>query len=136
MVIAGQVKKIAFYCRMNHRDRDYTQFLDQIKNVLDGKYGVQGWEMELYFEVASGADPNRKKFIRLKKNIKEGKYDAVISVRASMIARDWQQFMEFMEICQKANVKVLCSVGPDKAELIYPRIRSFVSNYFGGSDNE
>ena len=25
-----------------------------------------------------------------------------------MIARDWGQFMEFMEICEKAQVEVLC----------------------------
>ena len=31
MVIAGRVNRVAFYCRMNHRDHDYTQFLDDVK---------------------------------------------------------------------------------------------------------
>lgn len=28
MVIVGNICIVAFYCRMNHRDKDYTQFLD------------------------------------------------------------------------------------------------------------
>ena len=32
----------------------------------------------------------------------------MVSVRAAMIARNWGQFMEFMEICEKAQVEVLC----------------------------
>ena len=35
MVIAGRVNRVAFYCRMNHRDHDYTQFLDDVKKRLE-----------------------------------------------------------------------------------------------------
>ena len=34
MVIAGRVNRVAFYCRMNHRDHDYTQFLDDVKKTV------------------------------------------------------------------------------------------------------
>ena len=39
MVIAGRVNRVAFYCRMNHRDHDYTQFLDDVKKRLERAYG-------------------------------------------------------------------------------------------------
>ena len=29
-------------------------------------------------------------------------------MKASTIARDWEQFMEFMLICSEKNVKVVC----------------------------
>lgn len=133
MVISGRIKKVAFYCRMNHRDKDYTQFLDDVKKTLDENLGEGKWELELFFEVASGADSNRKEFARLKADIKAEKLDAVISMNASMIARDWKQFCEFMELCNKKHVKVFCSKGPDDAEQIYQRIKEFNEKYFGGS---
>ena len=43
MVIAGRVNRVAFYCRMNHRDHDYTQFLDDVKKRLERAYGKQEW---------------------------------------------------------------------------------------------
>ena len=66
------------------------------------------WELKIYFEEASGADPDRKEFNRLKQDISQDQIDVVVSVRAAMIARDWGQFMEFMKICEKAQVEVLC----------------------------
>lgn len=129
MVIAGHTKRIAFYCRMNHRDMDNSQFLDEVKSLLDQKYGKENWELNLYFEVASGTDPNRRKFNELKADIKAGKIEGVVSVSASMIARDWQQFMEFMKICEKAQVEVSCIRGLDDAAEIYQRICTFVAAY-------
>ena len=29
MVIAGTINRVAFYCRVNHRDRDYEKYLEQ-----------------------------------------------------------------------------------------------------------
>ena len=107
MVISGRIKKVAFYCRMNHRDKDYTQFLDDVKKTLDENLGEGKWELELFFEVASGADPNRKEFARLKADIKAEKLDAVISVNASMITRDCGGETDFVYL--------------DDAEKFFPR---------------
>ena len=75
MVIAGRVNRVAFYCRMNHRDHDYTQFLDDVKKRLERAYGKQEWELKIYFEEASGADPDRKEFNRLKQDISQDQID-------------------------------------------------------------
>ena len=40
MVIAGTINRVAFYCRVNHRDRDYEKYLEQktaqTLGVVDG----------------------------------------------------------------------------------------------------
>ena len=134
MVIAGRVNRVAFYCRMNHRDHDYTQFLDDVKKRLERAYGKQEWELKIYFEEPSGADPDRKEFNRLKQDISQDQIDVVVSVRAAMIARDWGQFMEFMEICEKAQVEVLCLDEVEDAGRIFQRIQKFIVAYFEGSE--
>mgnify|MGYP002508872993 CR=1 FL=1 len=49
---------------------------------------------------ASGADPNRKEFNRLKAEIAAKKIDVVVTMRAATIARNWGQFMEYKFIFQ------------------------------------
>ena len=66
MVIAGTINRVAFYCRVNHRDRDYEKYLDDVMRGLEEEYGKQKWDLQIFFEEASGADPNRKEFNRLK----------------------------------------------------------------------
>ena len=134
MVIAGRVNRVAFYCRMNHRDHDYTQFLDDVKKRLERAYGKQDWELKIYFEEASGDDQDRKEFNRLKQDISQDQIDVVVSVRAAMIARDWGQFMEFMESCEKAQVEVLCLDEVEDAGRIFQRIQKFIAAYFEGSE--
>ena len=41
----------------------------------------------------------------MKREISQNKIDVVVSAWAAMVARDWGQFME---ICEKAQVEVLC----------------------------
>ena len=48
-----------FYCRVNHRDRDYEKYLDDVMRRLEEEYGKQKWDLQIFFEEASGADPNR-----------------------------------------------------------------------------
>ena len=97
MVIAGTINRVAFYCRVNHRDRDYEKYLDDVMRRLEEEYGKQKWDLQIFFEEASGADPNRKEFNRLKAEIAAKKIDVVVTMRAATIARNWGQFMEFME---------------------------------------
>ena len=108
MVIAGMINRVAFYCRVNHRDRDYEKYLDDVMRRLEEEYGKQKWDLQIFFEEASGADPNRKEFNRLKAEIAAKKIDVVVTMRAATIARNWGQFMEFMLICSKRNVEVVC----------------------------
>ena len=71
MVIAGTINRVAFYCRVNHRDRDYEKYLDDVMRCLEEEYGKQKWDLQIFFEEASGADPNRKEFNRLKAEIED-----------------------------------------------------------------
>ena len=93
MVIAGTINRVAFYCRVNHRDRDYEKYLDDVLRRLEEEYGKQKWDLQIFFEEASGADPGRKEFNRLKAEIAAKKIDVVITMRAATIARNWGQFM-------------------------------------------
>ena len=60
MVIAGTINRVAFYCRVNHRDRDYEKYLDDVMRRLKEEYGKQKCDLQIFFEEASGADPNRR----------------------------------------------------------------------------
>lgn len=81
MVIAGTINRVAFYCRVNHRDRDYEKYLDDVMRRLEEEYGKQKWNLQIFFEEASGADPNRKEFSRLKAEIAAKKIDVVVTMR-------------------------------------------------------
>lgn len=91
---------------------------------MEEEYGKQKWDLQIFFEEASGADPNRKEFNRLKAEIAAKKIDVVVTMRAATIARNWGQFMEFMLICSKKNADVVCI---DKGEMHRPFSEEFMS---------
>lgn len=130
MVIVGTINRVAFYCRVNHRDRDYEKYLDDVLRRLEKEYGKQKWDLQIFFEEASGADPDRKEFNRLKMEIAAKKIDVVVTMKAATIARDWGQFIEFMAICSKNNVEVLCIDEIEDAQAIFQRIQEFKKMFF------
>lgn len=60
--------------------------------------------------------------------------DVVVTMRAATIARNWGQFMEFMLICSKRNVEVVCIDKVEDAQAIFQRIQEFKKRFFEGSD--
>lgn len=134
MVVAGRINKVAFYCRMNHRNRDYTQFLPEVSQTLDARFGKGNWEMQMFYEIASGVDPARKEFNRLKMELRAGNFDAVIAVTASKFSRDWMQFMDFMKLCREKQIEVITVCQTEDAQLIYNRIMQFEQDYFEGRE--
>ena len=52
-------------------------------------------------------------------------------MRAATIARDWGQFML---ICSKKNVDVVCIDKVENAQAIFRRIQEFQKRFFEGSD--
>ena len=130
MVVAGRINKVAFYCRMNHRNRDYTQFLPEVSQTLDKRFGEGNWEMQMFYEIASGVDPARKEFNRLKMELRAGKFDTVITITVSRLSRDWMQFMDFMKLCREKQIEVITVRQPEDAQLIYDRIMKFEEDYF------
>lgn len=49
MVIAGTINRVAFYCRVNHRDRDYEKYLNDVMRRLEEEYGKRIWKTEMGF---------------------------------------------------------------------------------------
>lgn len=49
-------------------------------------------------------------------------------------ARNWGQFMEFMLICSKRNVEVVCIDKVEDVQAIFQRIQEFKKRFFEGSD--
>ena len=45
MVNAGTINRVAFYCRVNHRDRDYEKYLDDVMRRLVRRI----WKTEMGF---------------------------------------------------------------------------------------
>ena len=113
---------------------DYEKYMNDVMRRLEEEYGKQKWDLQIFFEEASGADPNRKEFNRLKAEIAAKKIDVVVTMRAATIARDWGQFMEFMLICSKRIVEVVCIDKVENAQAIFRRIQEFQKKFFEGSD--
>ena len=134
MIKENRLSNVAFYCRVNHCDRDYEQYLKDVMKRLEEEFGKCEWDLQIFFEEASGADPDRKEFNRLKAEIAAMKIDVVVTMRASTIARNWGQFMEFMLICSKKNVDVVCIDKVEDAQVIFRRIQEFQKRFFEGSD--
>lgn len=101
---------------------------------MERAYGKQEWKLKIYFEETSGADPDRKEFNCLKQEILQDEINVVVSARAAMIARDWGQFLEFLEICEKTQMEVLCLDEVEDAGRIFQRIQKFIAAYFGESE--
>lgn len=132
MVVAGRIKSVAFYARMNYTRRDYKQYLPVAEELLDQQFGKNGWDMKVFYEIASGVNPDREQFIRLKAEIQAGRTDAVITIKAATIARDWKQFIDFMKLCDKHSVPVICLDDSEDAQSQYQVIKRFQEEYFGG----
>ena len=109
----------------------YSECIQDMQKEEDGK---QKWDLQIFFEEASGADPNRKEFNRMKAEIAAKKIDVVVAMRAATIARNWGRFMEFMLICSKKNVDVVCIDKVEDAQAIFRRIQEFQKSFFEGSD--
>ena len=83
------------------------KYLDDVMRRLEEEYGKQKWGLQIFFEEASGADPNRKEFNRLKAEIAAKKIDVVVTMRLPRLPVTGDQFIEFMLICSKRNVEVV-----------------------------
>ena len=99
--------QVAYYYRTTHRDHGYGKYMEPGKAVLDKKYGETEKKEQVFWDEASGADGNRKEFLRLVEEVKKGHIHVVVTRDAAMIARDWKQFLDFMKICDRANVDVV-----------------------------
>lgn len=131
MVVSGRINRVGFYARMNYTRRDYKQYLPVAEELLNQRFGDKIWVMMVFYEIASGVSPDREQFIRLKAEIEAGKIDTVVTIKATTIARDWQQFIGFMELCEKHSVPVICVDDSEDAQGQYDVIRQFRQEYFG-----
>lgn len=130
-MIAGRISRVAFYARMNYTRRDYKQYLPVAEELLNQRFGNMKWEMKVFYEIASGMSLDREQFIRLKAEIEDGNLDTVVTIKATTIARDWQQFIGFMELCEKHSVPVICVDDSEDAQRQYEVIRQFKQEYCG-----
>lgn len=131
MVIPEGVNQVAYYYRTTHRDHGYEKYIEPGKTALEERYGAVKKKEHFFWDEGSGADGSRKEFLRLMEEIKKGHIHVVVTRDAAMIARDWKQFLEFMKICDRANVDVV-SIGKEAdAWEQYSRIRKFIKDYFG-----
>lgn len=131
MVIPERKNQVAYYYRTTHRDHGYDKYVEPGREALTKRYGNIKKEEHFFWDEASGVDGNRKEFRRLIVEIQAGHIHVVVTRNATMIARDWQQFFEFMEACDKANVDVVSINSWEDAWEQYSRVRDFVKVYFG-----
>ncbi|MFQ8871751.1 MAG: recombinase family protein [[Ruminococcus] torques] len=131
MVIPERKNQVAYYYRTTHRDHGYDKYMEPGREALFHCYGEIKKEEQFFWDEASGADGNRKRFRQLIENIQAGKIHVVVTRDAAMISRDWQQFFEFMEACDKAGTDVVSIDKEQDAWNQYIRVKEFVKEYFG-----
>ena len=123
--------QVAYYYRTTHRDHGYEKYVEPGRKAFRRRYGKRTLEEHFFWDEASGVDTNRKAFRQLIEEIQAGHVRVVVTRDATMIARDWQQFFEFMEACDKAGVPVICINEDGDAGKQYECVKRFVKEYFG-----
>lgn len=131
MVIPERKNQVAYYYRTTHRDHGYDKYVEPGKEALWKRYGEIKKEEYFFWDEASGTDGKRKEFRRLIAEIQTGHIHVVVTRDTVMIARDWRQFFEFMQACDKASVDVVCIREDMDAQKQYTCVRQFVKEYFG-----
>lgn len=131
MVIPERVNQVAYYYRTTHMDYGYDKYVEPGKEVLSKRYGKIKKEEYFFWDEASGVDGSRREFRRLIAEIQEGHIHVVVTRDAVMIARDWQQFFEFMEVCDKVGVEVVSINENGDAWKQYICAKQFVKEYLG-----
>lgn len=131
MVIPERKNQVAYYYRTTHNDHGYDKYTEPGREALFSRYGDIKKEEQFFWDEASGTDGKRKEFRRLIGKIRAGHIHVVVTRDAVMIARDWQQFFEFMEACDKAGVDVVSIREEGDAWKQYCRVKDFVKEYFG-----
>ena len=131
MVIPERKNQVAYYYGTTHCDHGYERYIEPGKEVLRKRSGEIKKEEYFFWDEASGTDGNRKEFRRLISEIQAGHIHVVVTRDATMIARDWKQFFEFMQTCDKAGVDVVCIREDRDAQKQYTCVKQFVKEYFG-----
>lgn len=131
MVIPERKNQVAYYYRTTHRDHGYGKYMEPGREALFQRYGKIKKEEQFFWDEASGADGNRKRFRQLIEEIQTGNIHVVVTRDAPMIARDWKQFFEFMEACDKTGTDVVSIDKKQDAWEQYIRAKEFVKAYFG-----
>ena len=78
MVIAGTINRVAFYCRVNHRDRDYEKYLDDVMRRLEEEYGKRKFPGERTASIQLYKD---NRFHDFGRNVNGDIFDLMIHVR-------------------------------------------------------
>ena len=65
MIKENRLSNLAFYCRVNHRDRDYEQYLKDVMKRLEEEFGKREWNLQIFFEEESEEDQDQKEFSRM-----------------------------------------------------------------------
>ena len=131
MVIPERKNQGAYYYRTTHCDHGYAKYMEPGREALFHCYGKIKKEEQFFWDEASDADGNRKRFRQLIEEIQAGNIHVVVTRDAPMIAGDWKQFFEFMEACDKAGTDVVSIDKKQDAWEQYIRAKEFVKAYFG-----
>ena len=107
---------IAYYLRVNASQQGQegtsldTQAADCHRLMeSDGYHGVPVEELR---EQASGADPDRPQFLKLRRMVADGVVDAVYARTADRLTRNLIELIEFARLCEESGVKLRFVEGP------------------------
>ncbi|MEW5066173.1 recombinase family protein, partial [Bacillus subtilis] len=106
MTLHERITRIAIYLRKsrnNEGEETEETLAKHRKRLLDiaEKYN---WEIKLFQEVGSSMDENRPEYQKMICEIKEGLFDAVLSVNLARVTRDDAETPKFMSLLRQEDV--------------------------------
>ena len=113
---------IAYYLRVStsQQEQEVTSLDTQAADCgqlmeSDGYHGVPVDELR---EQASGADPDRPEFLKLRRMVADAVVDAVYARSPDRLTRDRVELIEFARLCTESGVRLRFVEGPSGTDNI------------------
>lgn len=99
--------KLALYARVSTVDKDQNPETQLVR--LRSFATARGFEVGgEYVDHASGADPNRPQFKRLKDDLRHGRVNGVIVIRLDRVMRSTKELLTFIEQLEGWKASLIC----------------------------
>lgn len=99
--------KCAIYIRVSTQSEEQEQSLVNQKDLLTGIAQKEGWEIyDYYTDVKTATKAGRINYNRLVKDVKENKFDIILSKELSRLARNELIAMELQQLTSAKGIKI------------------------------
>src|SRR5699024_10470856 len=106
MELKERIKRVAIYLRKsrNNEGEETEETLQKHRNRLLDIAKKNKWKYELFQEVGSSMNEHRPEYVRMISELREGIFDAVLSVNLARVTRDDAETPKFMRLLRDEDI--------------------------------